>query len=112
VVAACPISSFAKQLKVDAFAAGLKWFNKASIVSSSVTVILGGGSFSGTEIEELNLDDARDRGKLLGLTRRQLWYYITEYVMEGIWNPRSPSRAKPQFRKLSVNILDWSRVIG
>jgi hypothetical protein len=62
-VAACPISSFANQLRVaDAFAAGLKRFDKASIVSSSVTVILGGGSFSGTEIEELNLDDATGEG--------------------------------------------------
>jgi hypothetical protein len=33
-------------------------FDKASIVSLSVTVILGGGFFSGTEFEELNLDDA------------------------------------------------------
>ena len=46
----------------DAFAAGLKRFDKASIVSSSVTVISGGGSFSGTEIEELNLDDATGEG--------------------------------------------------
>jgi len=36
---------------------------------------------------------------------RQSWYYITEYVMEGTWNPRSPSRAKQQFRKLSVKHL-------
>jgi hypothetical protein len=48
-----------------------------------------------------------------GLTCRQpRWYYILEYVMEGVWNPRSPSRAKPQSQNLSVNILACSRVIG
>src|ERR1700722_2245624 len=39
-------------------------------------------------------------------------YYIYQYVMDGRWNPRSLSRDKPQFRKLSVNTLGWSRVIG
>jgi hypothetical protein len=42
----------------DAFATGLKRFDKASIVSLGVTVILAVGAFSETEIEELNLDDA------------------------------------------------------
>jgi hypothetical protein len=61
----------------DVFAAGLKRFDKASIVSLSVTVILGGGSFSGTEIEELNLDDAtlqsdgHGMGSIVGAKFRQ-----------------------------------------